>query len=97
MPVDPKGGLWKGLLAARRKRIDAQGAQVQQGKAALDHLAAREGLRIDTYQRGPAVEPRQVFDAPLVSIETLGYNAVEQIQALALMLKWSAIGKGSCP
>src|SRR6266542_6317931 len=76
-------GLTRGILAARRKRMDALDAEVKKQRAALDNEAAREGLRIDTYQRGPAVEPRQVFDVPLVSIETLGYNAVEQIQALA--------------
>src|SRR6266511_1526846 len=76
-------GLTRGILAARRKRMDALDAEVKQQRAALDHEAAREGLRIDTYQRGPDVQPRQVFDVPLVTLEALGYNTVEQLQAIA--------------
>ena len=86
--------LTRGLLAARRKRIDAVDAEVRQQKAALQAEAAREGLRIDTYQRGPVSPPRQVLEG-LIPLTELGFNDAAQVQGLGLDVEVVADWKGT--
>ena len=74
-------GLTRGILAARRKRMDALDAETRQQKAVLDHQLKKQALADDVYETSPPASRKVLPEfVPLVE---LGLT-VPQIQGLGI-------------